>query len=157
MNGLASYIKQAEESTDYQVGDAFDIEFGETQLIETTIVEILEDGIVIQMDSVGLDLMIENNLRLEEKSLSDYDADQEEHFGEGGRHVGAEGLPRRRLGRARLAPGEAGAGAGRRDRLGVAVASLSVQRGARAAVVVDAVPAVPVVPERESGVHVERR
>ena len=83
MNGLASYIKQAEESTDYQVGDAFDIEFGETQLIETTIVEILEDGIVIQMDSVGLDLMIENNLRLEEKSLSDYDADQEEHFGEG--------------------------------------------------------------------------
>ena len=48
---------------DFEIGDAFDISFTEDSVIESTIVDILEDGIVIELDDVALEMMTNEGVR----------------------------------------------------------------------------------------------
>jgi hypothetical protein len=50
---------------DPQVGDAIDLEFGDT-LIESVIQEINQDGIVVQLDEAAIKLIIEAKRQLDE-------------------------------------------------------------------------------------------
>ena len=49
------------EST-FEIGDAFDISFTEDSVIESTIVDILEDGIVIELDEVAMEMLTNEGL-----------------------------------------------------------------------------------------------
>jgi phage anti-repressor protein len=49
------------EST-FEIGDAFDISFTEDSVIESTIVDILEDGIVIELDDAALEMLTNEGL-----------------------------------------------------------------------------------------------
>ena len=49
------------EST-FEIGDAFDISFTEDSVIESTIVDILEDGIVIELDDTALEMLTNEGL-----------------------------------------------------------------------------------------------
>ena len=51
-----------------EVGDVVEIELGDT-LIETTISEILEDGIAVHLDETALQLMIEGKKQLNERMV----------------------------------------------------------------------------------------
>ena len=84
MKSLAEYILEAEADNNYSVGDAFDFEFGESLCIETVIVELVEDGVVVSIDNRGIDLLVENNLQIEEKARDEYNKDVDgDHVGEG--------------------------------------------------------------------------
>lgn len=47
----------------FEIGDAFDISFTEDSVIESTIVDILEDGIVIELDDTALEMMTNEGVR----------------------------------------------------------------------------------------------
>ena len=47
----------------FEIGDAFDISFTEDSVIESTIVDILEDGIVIELDDIALEMMTDEGVR----------------------------------------------------------------------------------------------
>ena len=47
----------------FEIGDAFDISFTEDSVIESTIVDILEDGIVIELDDIALEMMTNEGVR----------------------------------------------------------------------------------------------
>jgi hypothetical protein len=49
------------EST-FEIGDVFDISFTEDSVIESTIVDILEDGIVIELDDTALEMLTNEGL-----------------------------------------------------------------------------------------------
>ncbi len=59
--------KGFEES--FQIGDAFGISFSEDHEIATEIVDILEDGIVIELDDVALDMLTNEGLQFLEGEL----------------------------------------------------------------------------------------
>jgi hypothetical protein len=54
--------KESIEEELFQVGDAFGISFSEDHEIATTIVDILEDGIVIELDNTALDMLTNEGL-----------------------------------------------------------------------------------------------
>jgi hypothetical protein len=51
-----------------EVGDVVEIELGDT-LIETTISEILEDGVIVHLDETAIELMIEGKKQLNERMV----------------------------------------------------------------------------------------
>ena len=65
--------RYSEEQTAIAVQDSFDIELGEDQLIETGIVDINEDGILVEGDEETLALLEQHGLILEETNWSKYD------------------------------------------------------------------------------------
>ena len=81
MKSLTEYLNEAEN---YSVGDAFSFEFADLLSVDTVIVDIVEDGVVVNIDDKGINLLIENNLTLEEKARDDYHKDIDgDHVGEG--------------------------------------------------------------------------
>jgi len=63
---IRSLINTIEEiAANPEVGDVFEIEMGDT-LIETTISDITEDGIIIHLDETGMRLMIDAKKQLNE-------------------------------------------------------------------------------------------
>jgi hypothetical protein len=55
----------------FEIGDEFGISFSEDHEIATTIVDMLEDGIVIELDDVALDMLINEGLNFLEGELSE--------------------------------------------------------------------------------------
>jgi len=55
----------------YQVGDDFGISFNEDFEIETEIIDILEDGIVINLDETALEFLSQNGFTFEEVQLDE--------------------------------------------------------------------------------------
>ena len=53
----------------FQIGDAFGISFSEDHEIATEIVDILEDGIVIELDNIALDMLTNEGLEFLEGEL----------------------------------------------------------------------------------------
>ena len=81
MKSFTEYLNEAEN---YSVGDAFSFEFADLLSVDTVIVDIVEDGIVVSIDDKGIDLLAENSLTLEEKARDDYHKDIDgDHVGEG--------------------------------------------------------------------------
>jgi len=72
-NFLDIVEEYSEEDTLVEAQDSFDIELGEDLLIETGVVEITEDGIVVEGDEETLKLLAEHGLILEETDWSKYD------------------------------------------------------------------------------------
>jgi hypothetical protein len=62
---------QEESSSSFEVGDEFGISFSEAHEISTTIVDILEDGIVIELDDTALDMLTNEGLQFFEGELSE--------------------------------------------------------------------------------------
>ena len=56
-------------SESFQVGDAFGISFNEDHEIATTIVDILEDGVVIELDDLALEMLTNEGLEFLEGEL----------------------------------------------------------------------------------------
>lgn len=69
-----------------EIGDIVEIELGDT-LIETTISEILEDGITVHLDETALQLMIEGKKQLIENMNSEIDEDSMDEAKYQGREV----------------------------------------------------------------------
>ena len=73
MRDIINKLKQLEESqtepTGPQVGDEFGISFSEDLEISTTIIDVLEDGIVVQMDDNAMSHMTENGVNFYEGEL----------------------------------------------------------------------------------------
>ena len=62
---IADKEKQQKNNTDesmFEIGDAFGISFSEDHEIATEIVDILEDGIVIELDDIALDMLTNEGL-----------------------------------------------------------------------------------------------
>ena len=57
---------------DPQINDAIDLEFGDL-LIETTITDITEDGIVVMLDEAAIKLILEAKKQIISESYSDFD------------------------------------------------------------------------------------
>lgn len=55
----------------YQIGDDFGISFSEDFEVGTEIVDILEDGIVIELDNVALEYLLQNRFTFEEVQLDE--------------------------------------------------------------------------------------
>ena len=72
-NFLDIVEEYSEEETLVEAQDSFDIELGEDLLIETGVVDITEDGIVVEGDEETLKLLAEHGLVLEETDWSKYD------------------------------------------------------------------------------------
>jgi len=72
-NFLDIVEEYSEEDTLVEAQDSFDIELGEDLLIETGVVAITEDGIVVEGDEETLRLLAEHGLILEETDWSKYD------------------------------------------------------------------------------------
>jgi hypothetical protein len=67
MKSLKDYITEAEETLgNPQAGDVFMLEFLPDQMIETIVSEITDDAIILEMDAVGMKLLAESNLLLED-------------------------------------------------------------------------------------------
>jgi hypothetical protein len=63
----------SEEAALVEAQDSFDIELGEDLLIETGVVDITEDGIVVEGDEETLKLLAEHGVILEDTDWSKYD------------------------------------------------------------------------------------
>jgi hypothetical protein len=72
-NFLDIVEEYSEEEALVEAQDSFDIELGEDLLIETGVVDITEDGIVVEGDEETLRLLAEHGLILEETDWSKYD------------------------------------------------------------------------------------
>jgi hypothetical protein len=72
-NFLDIVEEYSEEDTLVEAQDSFDIELGDDLLIETGVVAITEDGIVVEGDEETLRLLAEHGLILEETDWSKYD------------------------------------------------------------------------------------
>ena len=69
--GEAAANKPEEEG--FEVGDEFGISFSEDHEIATTIVDILEDGIVIELDDIALEMMTNEGLTFLEGEIVNED------------------------------------------------------------------------------------
>lgn len=67
--GQMAYKRSFGES--FEIGDEFGISFSENHEIATTIVDILEDGIVIELDDTALDMLTNEGLTFLEGELSE--------------------------------------------------------------------------------------
>jgi len=72
-NFLDIVEEYSEEDSLIEAQDSFDIELGEDLLIETGVVDITEDGILVEGDEETLRLLAEHGLILEETDWSKYD------------------------------------------------------------------------------------
>jgi hypothetical protein len=73
MNDIRKILDLIEDAqTEPEVGDVVEIELGDT-LIETTISDVTEDGVVIYLDETGVRLMIDAKKALNESEKSDED------------------------------------------------------------------------------------
>jgi hypothetical protein len=63
-----------------EIGDIVEIELGDT-LIETTISEVLEDGITVHIDETALQLMIDGKKQLVENMNTDPEIDEAKYQG----------------------------------------------------------------------------
>jgi hypothetical protein len=72
-NFLDIVEEYSEEEALVEAQDSFDIELGEDLLIETGVVDITEDGIVVEGDEETLKLLAEHGIILEETDWSKYD------------------------------------------------------------------------------------
>jgi len=72
-NFLDIVEEYSEEDTLVEAQDSFDIELGEDLLIETGVIDITEDGILVEGDEETLRLLAEHGLILEETDWSKYD------------------------------------------------------------------------------------
>jgi hypothetical protein len=72
-NFLDIVEQYSEEDALVESQDSFDIELGEDLLIETGVVDITEDGIVVEGDEETLRLLAEHGVILEETDWSKYD------------------------------------------------------------------------------------
>jgi len=72
-NFLDIVEEYSEEEALVEAQDSFDIELGEDLLIETGVVDITEDGIVVEGDEETLRLLAEHGLILEDTDWSKYD------------------------------------------------------------------------------------
>ena len=63
----------SEEEGSIELMDSFDIELGEDLLVETGVIDFMEDGIVLEGDDRMLELLSEHGLVLEETDYSKYD------------------------------------------------------------------------------------
>ncbi len=69
---IADKEKQQKDNTDesmFEIGDAFGISFSEDHEISTEIVDILEDGIVIELDDTAMDMLTNEGLTFLEGEL----------------------------------------------------------------------------------------
>ncbi len=66
-----------EDQDIYQIGDSFGISFSEDFEIGTEIIDILEDGIVIDLDETALDFLSQNGFTFEEVSFNEEGGDPE--------------------------------------------------------------------------------
>ena len=65
--------EMSEEEGSIELMDSFDIELGEDLLVETGVIDFMEDGIVLEGDDRMLELLSEHGLVLEETDYSKYD------------------------------------------------------------------------------------
>lgn len=65
--------EMSEEEGSIELMDSFDIELGEDLLVETGVIDFVEDGIVLEGDDRMLELLSEHGLILEETDYSKYD------------------------------------------------------------------------------------
>jgi hypothetical protein len=65
--------EMSEEEGSIELMDSFDIELGEDLLVETGVIDFMEDGIVLEGDDRMLELLSEHGLVLEETDWSKYD------------------------------------------------------------------------------------
>ena len=65
--------EMSEEEGSIELMDRFDIELGEDLLVETGVIDFMEDGIVLEGDDRMLELLSEHGLVLEETDYSKYD------------------------------------------------------------------------------------
>jgi hypothetical protein len=72
-NFLDIVEEYSEEEALVEAQDSFDIELGEDLIIETGVVDITEDGIVVEGDEETLKLLAEHGLILEDTDWSKYD------------------------------------------------------------------------------------
>lgn len=77
MSDIKNFLDILEEYSEEEVlveaQDSFDIELGEDLLIETGVIDVSEDGILIEGDEETLKLLAEHGLLLEETDWSKYD------------------------------------------------------------------------------------
>jgi len=78
MNNITDLLDLVEEMSQEDQGsveiqDSFDIEIGEDLLIESGVIDINEDGILIEGDDFSLQLLEEHGVTLEETDWSKYD------------------------------------------------------------------------------------
>lgn len=78
MRELLDFMEDIEAEP--EVGDIVEIELGDT-LIETTISEILEDGITVHIDETALQLMIDGKKQLVENMNTDPEIDEAKYQG----------------------------------------------------------------------------
>jgi hypothetical protein len=65
--------EMSEEEGSIELMDSFDIELGEDLLVETGVIDFMEDGIVLEGDDRMLELLSEHGIILEETDWSKYD------------------------------------------------------------------------------------
>ena len=65
--------EMSEEEGSIELMDSFDIELGEDLLVETGVIDFMEDGIVLEGDEKMLELLAEHGVVLEETDCSKYD------------------------------------------------------------------------------------
>lgn len=58
---------------DIQVDDGFSIEFGEELVVESTVTGFTDDGVIIDLDNTGIELLSEKGVIFEETDWSKYD------------------------------------------------------------------------------------
>jgi len=74
MRDLLDLINEmSEDEGSVELMDSFDIELGEDLLIETGVVDFVDDGIVLEGDEKMLELLAEHGVVLEETDWSKYD------------------------------------------------------------------------------------
>jgi len=74
MRDLLDLVNEmSEEEGSVELMDSFNIELGEDLLIETGVVDFVEDGIVVEGDDKMLELLAEHGVILEETDWSKYD------------------------------------------------------------------------------------
>jgi hypothetical protein len=74
MRDLLDLVNEmSEEEGSIELMDSFDIELGEDLLVETGVIDFVEDGIVLEGDDRMLELLSEHGLVLEETDWSKYD------------------------------------------------------------------------------------
>jgi len=78
MRELLDFMEDIEAEP--EVGDIVEIKLGDT-LIETTISEILEDGITVHIDETALQLMIDGKKQLVENMNTDPEIDEAKYQG----------------------------------------------------------------------------
>lgn len=76
MRDLLDLVNEMSEEGSVELYDSFDFEIGEDLLIETGVVDITEDGIIVEGDEETIKLLAEHGLILNEKMIMGLPGDQ---------------------------------------------------------------------------------